>query len=155
ATLVAGRWSITTRCTSSCNVPLLTARPPTWTPHRCSVGDDLTCTTCGNHNPEGNRYCGMCGSPLARQLTGRERRRVSVVFVDLVAFSSMTRGLDPEEVRDLADRVLTAVAGVIEDFDGYVDSFKGDGLIALFGAPHSHPDDPQRAVLAAAKALET
>jgi len=97
----------------------------------------------------------MCGSPLARQLTGRERRRVSVVFIDLVAFSSMTRGLDPEEVRDLADRVLTAVAGVIEDFDGYVDSFKGDGLIALFGAPHSHPDDPQRAVLAAAKALET
>lgn len=115
----------------------------------------MTCTTCGNHNPEGNRFCGMCGSPLARQLTGRERRRVSVVFVDLVAFSSMTRGLDPEEVRDLADRVLTAVAAVIEDFDGYVDSFKGDGLIALFGAPHSHPDDPQRAVLAAAKALET
>ncbi len=97
----------------------------------------------------------MCGSPLARQLTGRERRRVSVLFVDLVAFSSMTRGLDPEEVRDLADSVLTAVAGVIEDFDGYVDSFRGDGLIALFGAPHSHPDDPQRAVLAAAQALET
>jgi len=115
----------------------------------------LTCTTCGNLNPEGHRFCGMCGSPLARQLTGRERRRVSVLFVDMVAFSSMTRGLDPEEVRDLADSVLTAVAGVVEDFDGYVDSFKGDGLIALFGAPHSHPDDPQRAVLAAAKALDT
>ncbi|HEX7000661.1 MAG TPA: adenylate/guanylate cyclase domain-containing protein, partial [Trueperaceae bacterium] len=114
----------------------------------------VTCTTCGNDNPEGNRFCGMCGSPLARQLTGRERRKVSVLFVDLVAFSSMTRGLDPEEVRDLADSVLTAVAGVVEDFDGYVDSFRGDGLIALFGAPHSHPDDPQRAVLAAAKALE-
>lgn len=96
----------------------------------------------------------MCGSPLARQMTGRERRKVSVLFVDLVAFSSMTRGLDPEEVRDLADSVLTAVAGVVEDFDGYVDSFRGDGLIALFGAPHSHPDDPQRAVLAAAEALD-
>lgn len=80
---------------------------------------------------------------------------MSVLFVDMVAFSSMTRGLDPEEVRDLADSVLTAVAGVVEDLDGYVDSFKGDGLIALFGAPHSHPDDPQRAVLAAAKALDT
>ncbi len=114
----------------------------------------VTCTTCGNDNPEGHRFCGMCGSPLARQLTGRERRKVSVLFVDLVAFSSMTRGLDPEEVRDLADSVLTAVAGVVEDFDGYVDSFRGDGLIALFGAPHSHPDDPQRAVLAAAEALE-
>lgn len=113
----------------------------------------VTCTTCGNDNPEGHRFCGMCGSPLARQLTGRERRKVSVLFVDLVAFSSMTRGLDPEEVRDLADSVLTAVAGVVEDFDGYVDAFRGDGLIALFGAPHSHPDDPQRAVLAAAEAL--
>ena len=77
-----------------------------------------------------------------------------MLFVDLVAFSSMTRGLDPEEVRDLADSVLTAVAGVVEDYDGYVDSFRGDGLIALFGAPHSHPDDPQRAVLAAAEALD-
>lgn len=99
------------------------------------------------------RYCGMCGSPLAQQQAGRERRRVSVVFVDLVGFSTMSRELDPEEVRDLADEVLTAVAGVIEDFDGYVDSLHGDGLIALFGAPHSHPDDPERAVLAASAAL--
>lgn len=101
------------------------------------------------------RYCGMCASPLAQQQAGRERRRVSVVFIDLAGFSTMTRELDPEEVRDLADEVLTAVAGVIEDFDGYVDSLHGDGLIALFGAPHSHPDDPERAVLAASRALAT
>ncbi|HLU82531.1 MAG TPA: adenylate/guanylate cyclase domain-containing protein, partial [Trueperaceae bacterium] len=80
---------------------------------------------------------------------------MSVVFIDLARFSTITHGLDPEEVRDLADEVLTAVAGVIEDFDGYVDAFRGDGLIALFGAPRSHPDDPLRAVLAAAKSLET
>ncbi len=95
----------------------------------------------------------MCGSPLERELTGRERRRVSVVFIDLAAFSSLTRGLDPEELRDLADEVLTVVAGIIEDFDGYVDAFRGDGLIALFGAPHSHPDDAHRAVLASAAGL--
>lgn len=115
----------------------------------------MICSVCGKSNPDDNRFCGMCGNELSKQATGRERRRVSVLFIDLVAFSTMTYGLDPEELRDLADGVLTAVARVVEEFDGYVDAFRGDGLIALFGAPHSHPDDPQRAVLAAAKGLET
>jgi class 3 adenylate cyclase len=99
------------------------------------------------------RFCGMCGRPLDAAAPGRERRRVSVVFVDLAAFSDLTRDQDPEELRDLADEVLTVVAGVIEEYDGYVDAFRGDGLVALFGAPHSHPDDPERAVRAAAASL--
>ena len=114
----------------------------------------MVCSTCGTRNPSGMRFCGMCGSRLERQLTARERRRVSVVFVDLAGFSSLTHGLDPEELRDLADEVLTMVAGIIEEYDGHVDAFRGDGLIALFGAPHSHPDDANRAVLAAASSLE-
>jgi class 3 adenylate cyclase len=83
---------------------------------------------------------------------------VSIVFVDLCGFSTLTREFDPEILRDLADQVLTVVAGIIEDYDGHVDAFQGDGLIALFGAPHSHPDDPHRAVQAAAaglRAIET
>lgn len=99
------------------------------------------------------RYCGMCGRALDGTSSRRERRRVSVVFVDVAAFSDLTRDQDPEDLRDLADKVLTVVAGVIEDYDGYVDAFRGDGLIALFGAPHSHPDDPERAVRAAAASL--
>lgn len=78
---------------------------------------------------------------------------MSVVFIDLCGFSTLTREFDPEILRDLADQVLTVVAGIIEDYDGHVDAFQGDGLIALFGAPHSHPDDPQRAVQAAAAGL--
>ncbi len=103
------------------------------------------------------RFCGRCGTALQRSLA-RERRNVSVVFVDLCGFSTLTREFDPEILRDLADQVLTVVAGIIEDYDGHVDAFQGDGLIALFGAPHSHPDDPQRAVQAAAaglRAIET
>ena len=100
------------------------------------------------------RYCGRCGSPLQTHSLVRERRNVSMVFVDLSGFSSLTREFEPERLRDLADEVLTVVAGVIEDFDGYVDAFQGDGLIALFGAPHSHPDDPERAVRAAAAGLK-
>lgn len=99
------------------------------------------------------RFCGKCGSLLNHNPLGRERRNVSVVFVDLAGFSSLTRTWPPEQLRDLADEVLTVVAGVIEEYDGYVDAFQGDGLIALFGAPHSHPDDPYRAVLAATAGL--
>ena len=114
----------------------------------------MNCTACNSPNPEGMRFCGMCGAPLTPQLMGRERRRVSIVFIDLAGFSSLTQGFDPERLRDLADEVLTVIAGIIEDYDGYVDAFRGDGLIALFGAPHSHPDDAQRAVLAAAAGLK-
>ena len=99
------------------------------------------------------RFCGMCGAALVRPISGRERRRVSTVFVDLAGFSRLTRGFDPEQVRDLADEVLTVVAGAIEDYDGYVDAFRGDGLIALFGAPRAHPDDEHRAVRAAHAAV--
>lgn len=112
----------------------------------------MICPVCGTPSSAGMRFCGMCGEPLA-QAGQRERRRVSVVFVDLAAFTTLTHGFDPEELRDLADGVLTVVAGIIEDYDGYVDSFRGDGLIALFGAPRSHPDDPERAVRAAAASL--
>jgi class 3 adenylate cyclase len=99
------------------------------------------------------RYCGMCGRPLSAPTDERERRRVSVVFVDLAGFSSITHGLDPEELRDLADEVLTEVSSVVEDYDGFVDAFRGDGLMAVFGAPRSHPDDPYRAVVAAEASL--
>lgn len=113
----------------------------------------MICSACGTANPAGMRFCGMCGTELTRDVSARERRRVTSVFIDMAGFSTLTRDLDPEEMRDLADEVLTVVAGVIESYDGYVDSLRGDGLIALFGAPHSHPDDPQRAVLAAAASL--
>jgi class 3 adenylate cyclase len=113
----------------------------------------MRCGNCGTANATGMRYCGMCGRALTASHGERERRRVSVVFVDLMGFSTLTRGLDPEELRDLADEVLTVVAGVVEDYDGYVDAFRGDGLIAVFGAPHSHPDDACRAVSVAAASL--
>jgi class 3 adenylate cyclase len=99
------------------------------------------------------RFCGRCGRPLEKPMA-RERRDVSIVFIDLCGFTSLTREFDPERLRDLADQVLTIVAGIIEDYDGYVDAFQGDGLIALFGAPHSHHDDPHRAVHAAAAGLK-
>ena len=113
----------------------------------------MNCSACGAANPPGMRYCGMCGRSFATTVE-RERRRASVVFVDLTGFSGLTHDLDPEDLRDLADDVLTSVAAVIEDYDGYIDAFRGDGLIAVFGAPHSHPDDPYRAAVAAEAGLQ-
>ncbi len=95
----------------------------------------------------------MCGAPLSAAPARRERRRVTTVFIDLTGFSTLTRDFDPEKLRDLADDVLSVVAGIIEEYDGYIDAFQGDGLIALFGAPNAHPNDPERAVLAAAEGL--
>lgn len=114
----------------------------------------MNCSSCGFDNAPGMRFCGMCGTELKyRVAPSGERRRVTTVFVDLVSFSSLTRDLDPEELRDIAAQALNEVTGVIEGYDGYVDSIQGDGLFALFGAPISHPDDPLRAVLAAAASL--
>ncbi|HLR45581.1 MAG TPA: adenylate/guanylate cyclase domain-containing protein, partial [Deinococcales bacterium] len=112
----------------------------------------MECEACGSEVTAGMRFCGMCGAPLSVHVH-RERRNVSVVFIDLAGFTTLTRGLDPEELRDLADEVLTSVAAVIEEFAGHVDSFRGDGLVAVFGAPRAHADDAERAVNAAAAGL--
>lgn len=114
----------------------------------------MTCPSCSAYSPPGARFCSSCGIPLSSLASGRERRRVSVAFIDLAGFTTLTHDFDPEELRDLADEILTVIAGIVEDYDGYVDAFTGDGLIALFGAPRSHPDDPERAVSAAAAGLE-
>lgn len=113
----------------------------------------LRCPSCAAENPASMRFCGMCGAPLTVTPARRERRRVTTVFIDLTGFSTLTRDFDPEKLRDLADDVLSVVAGIIEEYDGYIDAFQGDGLIALFGAPNAHPNDPERAVLAAAEGL--
>lgn len=113
----------------------------------------MTCSSCGAVNPAGMRYCGMCGVRLGRPGGTHERRRVTMLFVDLSGFSQLTRDLDPEDLRDLADEVLSTVTSVVEGYDGYVDALKGDGLLALFGAPRSHPDDALRAVLAGSASL--
>src|SRR5690625_643716 len=112
----------------------------------------MECEACGSEVTAGMRFCSMCGAPLSAPVR-RERRNVSVVFIDLAGFTTLTRGLDPEELSDLADEVLTSVAAVVEEFAGHVDSFRGDGLIAVFGAPRAHADDAERAVNAAAAGL--
>ena len=76
-----------------------------------------------------------------------DRREVVVLFADLSGFTAMSEKMDPEEVTILMNRLLQSLADAVYAHEGYVDKFIGDAVMALFGAPLAHEDDPQRAVL--------
>lgn len=78
-----------------------------------------------------------------------ERRVVSVLFADIVGFTTLSEHLDPERVKRLIDAGFERMIVEIERFGGRVDKVLGDGILALFGAPTAHEDDPDRAVRAA------
>jgi class 3 adenylate cyclase len=80
---------------------------------------------------------------------GGERRQVTILFADLCGFTAMSRTLDPEEVRELVARYTALVDGIVVGYGGTVDKHIGDAVMALFGAPRAHDDDPMRAARAA------
>ena len=108
------------------------------------------CGACGQENPEGARFCFACGAALAEPgRTGEERRVVSVVFVDLVGFTSRSESLDPEDVRAFLTPYYERVRSELERFGGRVEKFIGDAVMGVFGAPTAFGDDHERAVRAA------
>ena len=78
-----------------------------------------------------------------------ERRIVTVIFVDLVGFTSRAETLDPEDVRAILAPYHDRVRAEIESFGGVVEKFIGDAVVGVFGAPTAYGDDPERAVRAA------
>jgi len=78
-----------------------------------------------------------------------ERRLVSILFADLVGFTTISEGRDHEEVRDLLSRYFDASREIIERYGGTVEKFIGDAVMAVWGAPTAHEDDAERAVRAA------
>src|SRR5918992_2013142 len=110
----------------------------------------MRCSACGQENPAGFRFCGACGSPLAEAAPAREERRlVTVLFADLVGFTSRSERMDVEDVRALVTPFHRRLSAEIERFGGTVDKLIGDAVMAVFGAPTAHEDDPERAVRAA------
>ena len=79
----------------------------------------------------------------------RERKVISVVFADLVGFTARSESLDPEEVESFLRPYHEQVKADFERFGGTVEKFIGDAVVAIFGAPVAHEDDPERAVRAA------
>ncbi len=80
---------------------------------------------------------------------GGERRQVTILFADLCGFTTLSRTLDPEEIRELVARFTAQVDGIVIGYGGTVDKHIGDAVMALFGAPRAHDDDSLRAARAA------
>src|SRR5439155_3578748 len=107
----------------------------------------LQCSNCGQENPEGAKCCLAGGQQVtAAAPAGRDERRiVSVVFVDLVGFTSRSEQLDPEDVRAFLTPYHDFLRREFESFGGVVEKFIGDAIVAVFGAPTAYGDDAERA----------
>ncbi|MGH2922312.1 MAG: adenylate/guanylate cyclase domain-containing protein [Gaiellaceae bacterium] len=112
----------------------------------------LVCRKCGRENADDAKFCSSCGASLATTQAPREERKVvTVLFADLVGFTSRAERMDPEDVRALVSPYYARVRAELEGYGGTVEKFIGDAVMALFGAPVAHEDDPERAVRAALK----
>jgi class 3 adenylate cyclase/tetratricopeptide (TPR) repeat protein len=119
----------------------------------------IACHACAADNAVSARFCGQCGAALAAAAdqpaklaaatAQAERKQVTVLFADLTGFTAITEKLDPEETRQIMGRVFQLAAGIVARYDGRIEKFIGDAIMALFGVPDAHEDDPQRAVRAA------
>src|SRR5439155_21236684 len=78
-----------------------------------------------------------------------ERRQVTVLFADLAGFTTLAERLDPEEVHRIIDRCFELITAEVHRFEGTINQYTGDGVMALFGAPIAHEDAPRRAAHAA------
>ena len=118
----------------------------------CGASLDLICGSCGAKNQPGYKFCGGCGCPLTAspvKSAFEERRHITVVFADLVGFTSRAERMDPEDLRAILDPYYRRLRAELEAHGGTVEKFIGDAVMGVFGAPVAHGDDPERGVRAA------
>jgi class 3 adenylate cyclase len=117
----------------------------------CGAPIRRMCDSCGKDNPPDFRFCGACGAELGAHAPGlpEERRWTTVLFADLSGFTALSEQSDPEDIRTIVDRCMNVLGEIVHRFGGSVNQVVGDGLLAVFGAPVAHEDDPERALRAA------
>src|SRR2546421_3297701 len=127
----------------------------------CGSALASVCSSCGGSNAPGKRFCADCGAllevatvpvatvPAAAVAPVAERRLVSVLFADLVGFTTASEGRDAEETRELLTRYFDSSRQIVERYGGTVEKFIGDAVMAVWGAPVAQEDDAERAVRAA------
>ena len=119
----------------------------------------VACPSCGAPNTPDSKFCGECATPLGAasaparptppSTPAAERRLVSVLFADLVGFTTASEGRDAEDTRELLSGYFEIARTVIERYGGTVEKFIGDAVMAIWGAPVAQEDDAERAVRAA------
>src|ERR1044071_2620948 len=108
------------------------------------------CPTCGTENPDGARFCNNCGSALTQAVAPRlERKYATALFADLVGSTTLAEREDPEVVQAVVGRAFDRLAEEIGRYEGLLEKFRGDAVLAVFGVPRAHEDDAERAVRAA------
>jgi class 3 adenylate cyclase len=113
------------------------------------------CPHCGGENPPGFAFCGHCGRPLpdTQPAITEERKVVSVLFCDLVGFTAHSEHADPEDVRARVAPYFAQLRAAVQAYGGTLEKYIGDAIEAVFGSPHEHEDDPERAVRAGLQIL--
>jgi class 3 adenylate cyclase/tetratricopeptide (TPR) repeat protein len=128
----------------------------------CGADQAIACPSCGRSGEPGARFCGRCGARLDGSEASideptptavppelsEERRRATVLFADLSGYTAIAEQLDPEDTKALVDGALRRLSREVTDRGGHVDKYIGDNVMAVFGAPVAHEDDPERAVRA-------
>jgi class 3 adenylate cyclase/tetratricopeptide (TPR) repeat protein len=134
----------------------------------CGTRLAAACPVCGASNSADAKFCGECGTsfasgapigqisrpPATAVAPVAERRVVSIVFADLVGFTTLAEGRDPEETRELLSTYFDLARDVIARYGGTVEKFIGDAVMAVWGAPSAHEDDAERSVRAALELVD-
>ncbi len=133
------------------------------------MNQPIKCEVCGFENPLEHYYCGRCGNEIAGedQITGTsiinapiqgDRRQVTVIFADISGFTALNDAAKtPAEVENvvrLINHLLSDLSEAIYEYDGYIDKYVGDEIMALFGAPTAHENDAELALRAALSMME-
>jgi serine/threonine protein kinase/class 3 adenylate cyclase len=134
------------------------ATAPRQTPHLGrwddSHGDDMTatgfrCGSCATELPPDSRFCNKCGAPITPAGTSAEYKQVTVLFADVVHSMNIAAAVGAERLREIMAELVNRASAVVQRFEGTVDKFTGDGVMAVFGAPVALEDHAVRACLAA------
>jgi class 3 adenylate cyclase/tetratricopeptide (TPR) repeat protein len=130
----------------------------------CGAKLERVCPNCNSANPAQFKFCGECGynlnatalrseelSPDEKRVSESEgeRRYVTAMFSDLSGYTAMSEKLDPEEIKEIMNRIFGEIAQVVTKYEGFIEKFIGDAVVAFFGVPTAHEDDPVRAIKAA------
>jgi class 3 adenylate cyclase/tetratricopeptide (TPR) repeat protein len=142
-----------------------------------SLKQNIACLNCGSSHPPGSKFCTDCGHNLRESDSDKtfqhkqdiihvpdlisddnpstpiviesERKYVTVLFSDLTGYTAMSEKLDPEEVKEITSNIFGKISKIVTNYDGFIEKYAGDAVMAVFGAPKSHEDDPIRAIIAA------